>query len=541
MFKYFIKDHRQISNEISDSDGTEKQYFHEVNPPSATRWHLPRPNPEIQPPNTNFVRRNDIVEENIAVDLGTSHSSNYNTSGDFSVEVSNSFSTTQSPITTTTTIPTTISIQTTTPYIKPPSRLYEPPFLYPIYNLNYTESENQNQEDDQESSTASTITISTTTVPTTTTTPLPLPPSSTSTSTTKSPFTRPAIFAGRPFAPAASVTFTSSTTTVLPTTGNYEENSDSFVKQNVDNFITKTQTEHSTSQPKAFEIQTQIPFTTSTTTEKPLPDISTPFLDLLPPNFDYIQQAQPEPFKAKQISNELAPAPAQDLLPPFQEFIVHDVATTQGPPIYYEWKIPSDGLEPPKFDSPSPSSSGIESENQTKDDIISSGSSTVTENYTTNLPFANNPFLAPILNRHHDQQKSTRSFIRSPTVRSIPKTTTTLQPPHFSTQYNTADDDNDTENTATKRNENLNNAHKEVDIQQLQKDYLIPDFLFPLENDARTGYEQSDIVNSFQLKIPDHHDDNEKKSWYGENSECPECHPSFVKPGTCEPCIRRRR
>lgn len=71
----------------------------------------------------------------------------------------------------------------------------------------------------------------------------------------------------------------------------------------------------------------------------------------------------------------------------------------------------------------------------------------------------------------------------------------------------------------------------------LKKELSIPEYQFPLEGeDARTGYERKEAVNSFQIKIPN----KRVLEWYGENPNCPECHPSFVKPGTCEPCVKIR-
>lgn len=44
-------------------------------------------------------------------------------------------------------------------------------------------------------------------------------------------------------------------------------------------------------------------------------------------------------------------APANDLLPPHEIIKHYDDATTRGPPIYYEWRVPDEGLLPPKFDN----------------------------------------------------------------------------------------------------------------------------------------------------------------------------------------------
>lgn len=74
----------------------------------------------------------------------------------------------------------------------------------------------------------------------------------------------------------------------------------------------------------------------------------------------------------------------------------------------------------------------------------------------------------------------------------------------------------------------------------LKKELSIPEYQFPLEGEeVRTGYEKKEAVNSFQIKIPDK-STLQYSEWYGENPECPQCHPSFVKPGTCEPCVKIR-
>jgi hypothetical protein len=50
-------------------------------------------------------------------------------------------------------------------------------------------------------------------------------------------------------------------------------------------------------------------------------------------------------------------APANDLLPPLETIKFYDDATTKGPPIYYEWRVPDEGLLPPKFDNESDTNS----------------------------------------------------------------------------------------------------------------------------------------------------------------------------------------
>ncbi|GBP08117.1 hypothetical protein EVAR_69197_1 [Eumeta japonica] len=78
------------------------------------------------------------------------------------------------------------------------------------------------------------------------------------------------------------------------------------------------------------------------------------------------------------------------------------------------------------------------------------------------------------------------------------------------------------------------------EIGQPSSDLSVPEYAFPLENNGRTGYLDTDAYNSFLLKYPENRADTDQPlHWYGENPKCPECHPSYVIPGTCEPCIRR--
>ena len=72
---------------------------------------------------------------------------------------------------------------------------------------------------------------------------------------------------------------------------------------------------------------------------------------------------------------------------------------------------------------------------------------------------------------------------------------------------------------------------------ELKKNLSIPSFDFPLETQGRNGFTNSEAFNSYQLKIP--FDQQHDQSWYGENKECPECHPAFLQPGTCEPCVKQ--
>lgn len=54
---------------------------------------------------------------------------------------------------------------------------------------------------------------------------------------------------------------------------------------------------------------------------------------------------------------KIVSAPANDLLPPHETIKFYDDATTKGPPIYYEWRVPDEGLLPPKFDNESDTNS----------------------------------------------------------------------------------------------------------------------------------------------------------------------------------------
>ncbi|KAL4709626.1 hypothetical protein ACJJTC_007357 [Scirpophaga incertulas] len=64
--------------------------------------------------------------------------------------------------------------------------------------------------------------------------------------------------------------------------------------------------------------------------------------------------------------------------------------------------------------------------------------------------------------------------------------------------------------------------------------YFIPDYVFPLDN-PHPGYEDEDAETSFQVKIG-----RKGRASFGENPACPQCHPAYLKPGSCEPCIVKR-
>lgn len=220
--------------------------------------------------------------------------------------------------------------------------------------------------------------------------------------------------------------------------------------------------------------------TISTTARTPivrpqLSAISAPALEIAPP----IQEPRPfaQIIKNKVSSNNnpsdssdvspVIPPLALELLPPFEKEVYHDVATTLGPPIYYEWKsqVPASELLP---------------------------------------PFENN-----------DADPADNFGAHSQATRSVSGTNTILV-------------ESALEKLIKSNWTELRNIHS------------IPEFNFPLEREElRTGYDNNERVNSFQLKIPQK-SALKGKEWYGENSKCPECHPSFLKPGLCSPCIKIR-
>ncbi|XP_047517579.1 uncharacterized protein LOC125057748 [Pieris napi] len=64
--------------------------------------------------------------------------------------------------------------------------------------------------------------------------------------------------------------------------------------------------------------------------------------------------------------------------------------------------------------------------------------------------------------------------------------------------------------------------------------YFVPDYVFPLDG-PHPGYGDEDAQTSFQVEVS-----RPGRSSYGENTDCPQCHPAYLNPGTCEPCIVKR-
>ncbi|KAG6440845.1 uncharacterized protein LOC115440960 isoform X2 [Manduca sexta] len=75
---------------------------------------------------------------------------------------------------------------------------------------------------------------------------------------------------------------------------------------------------------------------------------------------------------------------------------------------------------------------------------------------------------------------------------------------------------------------------KPRDVEYNISSYFVPDYVFPLDK-SHPGYEDDDAQTSFQVQVS-----RPGRSSYGENPECPQCHPAYLKAGTCEPCIVKR-
>lgn len=269
--------------------------------------------------------------------------------------------------------------------------------------------------------------------------------------------------------------------------------------------------------------------------------------------------------------NNKVPEPSNVLLPPFENFNFAG-ASTQGPPIYFEWKLPTSDLQPPIDENKSngaitisdqvpvippekttqPSFPFIEKDlvppfannaNALTDDETDefrnialpslslrpplftppSTQTNIDRNGSTNHSF---PSIASL---HGSASTQSKVFDKSQTQRSVTTTTRT------------------TANSITTKRQSDTPTTKDLNYLDLKKQLSIPEFTFPLEEIQRPSYTENNALNSFQIRIPDDVVQNradvsgEKiKAWYGENAKCPECHPSFLKPDTCEPCIKFR-
>lgn len=373
-----------------------------------------------------------------------------------------------------------------------PSPQYTPPFVNPRYNLNYTDSDLNTESSFTSPTTVSSVQF---------------------VSSTSAPATTSKIFVAA-----------KSTQGVITPTSKKTSNKEYDISKTNNRGATKFNA-NVKDRTKNVSEQSRIINRPSSSED------STAF----PPN-NNVQQPAPSFVPIVGLSHGIQ-KPATDLIPPYESFHYYDDATTQGPPIYFEWKIPASGLEPPKFES----RSNDYSDNEISTTESASPISVPTE--SQQLPilnnisvafrtppneleppveqdaftrFAHNPFLTSAL----ASLSSTENLKnKSPTPRSISASEEKLQ------------------NAVVDAGNTLKDP-KDNNYLDLKKLLLIPDYTFPLEVDGRPTYQQANSVNSFQIRIPDKTDD---KPWYGENAECPECHPSFLKPGTCEPCVKIRR
>lgn len=379
---------------------------------------------------------------------------------------------------------------------EPPSRQYTPPYVNPRYDLNYSKSDISTKSSyTSPSSTSAVQFVTSTTAPATTSNKI-------------------------------SVDAKSTQGVIVPTSKKSSVKDYEFTKQN-NRGSTKF---HNKDRTKLSSGESRILTRPSSANADRFPEDSTAF----PPN-NNIQPPTQNFVPIVGLSHGIQ-KPVDELIPPFESFQYYDDATTQGPPIYFEWKIPSSGLEPPKYESRSNDYSDNEiSTTESFSDIsvpteslqlpVVNNGSVIFRTPSNGLEppaeqdvfsrFAHNPFLTSALASLTSTEKLKN---KSPTPRSISSSEEKLQ--------------NTVEETTPRES-------KDNNYLDLKKLLLIPDYTFPLEVDGRPGYQETNSVNSFQIKIPDRTGDG--KPWYGENAECPECHPSFLKPGTCEPCIKIRR
>ncbi|CAK1585747.1 unnamed protein product [Parnassius mnemosyne] len=86
----------------------------------------------------------------------------------------------------------------------------------------------------------------------------------------------------------------------------------------------------------------------------------------------------------------------------------------------------------------------------------------------------------------------------------------------------------------TPRTTTLPNTPAPLNTEYNISSYFVPDYIFPLDK-PHPSYEDDNAETSFHVKVA-----RPGRASYGENEECPQCHPAYLKPGTCEPCIVKR-
>lgn len=254
----------------------------------------------------------------------------------------------------------------------------------------------------------------------------------------------------------------------------------------------------------------------------------------------------PAPF-APIIPEPTYPDPPNGLLPPFETFKIPD-SNTHGPPLIFEWKIPAHKLEPPHFDDKNTNALSID-DNQ----IPVIPPETAAKPFVA-IPLLEKDLVPPLFDASTNANRITtpENTLRPPLFAQFPVANDTdvaasnhSQPTlatlndalqNFSTDLTQDKSQTPRSVTTTTSNRHGETTTNEINYLDLQHQFSIPDYTFPLETVQRPGYQNANAVNSFQIKIPE----KKKPHWYGENANCPECHPSFLKPGTCEPCIKLR-
>lgn len=227
------------------------------------------------------------------------------------------------------------------PTINKPSMYYEAPELYPLYNLNYKDAVDQIEKLGGVSRISS-----------------------------PAPFAVPATTL-KPTTASVPTTTTGSLGIIVP---HSEPRKIVSIKQTHNDYdFSKYFRGAATAKPIQTTTATTFTTTTTTTTTTPKPTTTT----LAPTT----TQSIPEPrilFKQPSPGNNLEPPlratelllqrpqiklPPTELLPPYETTKTYDDSTTQGPPIYYEWKWagPAWDLEPPKLNSSEEDSKEISS------------------------------------------------------------------------------------------------------------------------------------------------------------------------------------
>lgn len=227
-------------------------------------------------------------------------------------------------------------IRTTEPISLPsiikPSMYYQAPELYPLYNLNYKEAVDQIQKLGEVSRISSPAPFA---VPTTTSKP---------TSTTDAPRTTSSLGIIVPHSEPKKIV------SIKQTHNDYD-----FSK-----YFRGAATAKPTQTTTTTTTTTRTSTTTPTTTPKPTTTFAPTTTQSIPQPRILNKQPAPgnnlePPLRATELllQRPQIKLPPTELLPPYETTKTYDDSTTQGPPIYYEWKWagPAWDLEPPKLNS----------------------------------------------------------------------------------------------------------------------------------------------------------------------------------------------